>query len=108
VNAAKMKAALDPFMLATDVADYLVRKGVPFREIHHISGRCIAKSEETGIPMNELSFEQLKAIDSRFEEDIAEAFVYETSAERRSAKGSTSKSSVLEQIQVIKAALSGN
>lgn len=107
VDAAKMKAALDPFMLATDVADYLVRKGVPFRETHHISGRWVAKSEETGIPMNELSFKQLKAIDGRFEEDIAEAFVYETSVERRSAKGGTSKSSVLEQIQVIKAALSG-
>ncbi|TFB04258.1 putative argininosuccinate lyase [Trichoderma ghanense] len=107
VDGAKMKAALDPFMLATDVADYLVRKGVPFRETHHISGRCVAKSEETGIPMNELSFEQLKAIDSRFEEDIAEAFVYETSVERRSAKGGTSKSSVLEQIQVIKAAIGG-
>ncbi|KAF4125921.1 argininosuccinate lyase [Geosmithia morbida] len=102
---AKMKAALDPFMLATDVADYLVRKGVPFRETHHISGRCVAKSEETGIPMNEFSFEQMKAIDSRFEEDISEAFNYETSVERRSAKGGTSKSSVLEQIAVLKAML---
>ncbi|KAL6853273.1 argininosuccinate lyase [Trichoderma novae-zelandiae] len=78
VDFAKMEASLDPFMLAT-----------------------------AGIPMNERSFEQLKKIGSRFEEDIAEAFVYETSVERRSAKGGTSKSSVLEQIQVIKAALSG-
>ncbi|KAL6906587.1 argininosuccinate lyase C-terminal domain-containing protein [Trichoderma evansii] len=105
VEAAKMKAALDPFMLATDVADYLVRKGIPFREAHHISGRCVVKSEETGILMNELSFEQLKALDGRFEAEIAEAVVYETSVERRSAKGGTSKSSILEQIQVIKAAL---
>ncbi|KAJ6443162.1 argininosuccinate lyase [Purpureocillium lavendulum] len=101
-NADKMRAALDPFMLATDVADYLVRKGVPFRETHHISGRCVAKSEETGIPMNELSYEQMKAIDPRFEEDIAEAFNYDTSVERRSAKGGTSKSSVMEQIKVLK------
>lgn len=57
--------------------------------------------------MNELSLEQLKAIDSRLEEDIAEALVYETSVERKSANGSTSKPSVLEQIQVIKEALSG-
>ncbi|EHK26653.1 uncharacterized protein TRIVIDRAFT_218799 [Trichoderma virens Gv29-8] len=98
VDGAMMKAALDPFMLATGAADYLVRKGVPFRETHHISGQCVAKSEETGIPMNELSFEQLKAIDSRFEEGITETFVYETSVERRSAKGDTSKSLVLEQI----------
>ncbi|UKZ73409.1 hypothetical protein TrVFT333_001056 [Trichoderma virens FT-333] len=107
VDGAKMKAALDPFMLATGAAGCLVRKEVPFRETHRISGQCVVKSEETGIPMNELSLEQLKAIDSRFEEDIAETFVYETSVERRSAKGDTSKSLVLEQIQVITAALSG-
>lgn len=57
--------------------------------------------------MNEPSLKQLKTIDSRFKEDIAEAFVYETSAERSSAKGGISKSSALEQIQVIKVALSG-
>nr|XP_036588115.1 argininosuccinate lyase [Colletotrichum truncatum]KAF6799256.1 argininosuccinate lyase [Colletotrichum truncatum] len=101
----KMKAALDPFMLATDVADYLVRKGVPFRETHHISGRCVALSEKTGIPMNELSYEQLKGVDARFEEDIAETFNYEKSVEMRAAKGGTSRSSVLEQIAVLRASL---
>ncbi|KAK3934689.1 L-Aspartase-like protein [Diplogelasinospora grovesii] len=98
----KMKASLDPFMLATDLADYLVRKGVPFRETHHISGRCVALSEQTGTPMNELTFEQLKSIDARFDKDIAEVFNYEKSVEMRSAKGGTSKSSVLEQIKVLK------
>ncbi|KAH6695684.1 L-Aspartase-like protein [Plectosphaerella plurivora] len=98
----KMQAALDPFMLATDLADYLVRKGVPFRETHHISGRCVALSEQTGIPMNELSYEQLKGIDARFEEDIAETFDYEKSVEMRAAKGGTSKSSVTEQIAVLR------
>jgi len=102
----KMKAALDPFMLATDVADYLVRKGVPFRETHHISGRCVALSESTGTPMNELSYEQLKGVDSRFEKDIAESFDYEKSVEMRSAKGGTSKQCVLEQVKVLKAMLS--
>ncbi|RSL42870.1 hypothetical protein CEP53_011968 [Fusarium sp. AF-6] len=82
VNPEKMKAALDPFMLATDVADYL--------------------SEETGIPMNEFSYEQIKAIDERFEEDIADVFNYETSVESRSAKGGTSKATVLEQIEVLR------
>jgi argininosuccinate lyase len=97
----KMKAALDPFMLATDVADYLVRKGVPFRETHHISGRCVALSEQTGIPMNELSYEQMKGIDARFEEDISEVFDYEKSVEMRSAKAGTSRSSVLAQIKAL-------
>ncbi|KAL6790287.1 hypothetical protein GGI42DRAFT_358847 [Trichoderma sp. SZMC 28013] len=77
------------------------------RYYENITVQCVAKLEKTGIPMNELSLEQLKAIDSRLEEDIAEALVYETSVERKSANGSTSKPSVLEQIQVIKEALSG-
>ncbi|CCF38233.1 argininosuccinate lyase [Colletotrichum higginsianum] len=68
----EMKAALDPFMLATDVAYYIVRKDVLFREMHHISGRCVVLSERTGITMNDLSYEQLKTVNERFEEDIAE------------------------------------
>ncbi|KAI0885412.1 argininosuccinate lyase [Annulohypoxylon maeteangense] len=101
----KMKAALDPFMLATDIADYLVRKGVPFRETHHISGRVVALSEQTDTPMNELSYDQLKSIDARFEQDIAEYFDYERSVEMRAAKGGTSKESVLEQIKVLRGTL---
>ncbi|KAI1411206.1 argininosuccinate lyase [Hypoxylon sp. FL1857] len=102
----KMKAALDPFMLATDIADYLVRKGVPFRETHHISGRVVALSEKTDTPMNELTYEQLKSVDERFEKDIAEYFDYERSVEMRSAKGGTSLDSVLEQIKVLREMLS--
>ncbi|KAI1659080.1 argininosuccinate lyase [Daldinia decipiens] len=98
----KMQAALDPFMLATDIADYLVRKGVPFRETHHISGRVVALSEQTDTPMNELTYDQLKSVDARFEKDIAESFDYERSVEMRSAKGGTSKDSVLEQIKVLR------
>jgi argininosuccinate lyase len=97
-----MRAALDPFMLATDIADYLVRKGVPFRETHHISGRVVALSEKTNTPMNELSYEQLKSVDARFERDIAEYFDYDRSVEMRSARGGTSKSCVLEQIKVLR------
>ncbi|KAM0469965.1 hypothetical protein ACHAPX_010220 [Trichoderma viride] len=105
VKPERMRAALDPFMLATDLADYLVRKGVPFRETHHISGRCVAKSEELGIPMDELSLEQLQAIDSRFGEDVSQTFNYERSVEMRSVKGGTSRARVLEQITILKAML---
>ncbi|KAI4870581.1 argininosuccinate lyase C-terminal-domain-containing protein [Hypoxylon rubiginosum] len=70
----KMKTALDPFMLATDIADYLVHKGVPFRETHHISDRVVALSEKIDTPMNELMYDQLKSIDARFEKDIADSF----------------------------------
>ncbi|KAI0136751.1 L-Aspartase-like protein [Xylariales sp. AK1849] len=102
----KMKAALDPFMLARDIADYLVRKGIPFRETHHISGQVVTLSEKTNTPMDKLTYDQLKGVDSRFEKDIAESFDYEKSVELRSAKGGTSKQSVLEQIRIIKQSLS--
>ena len=92
----RMLKALDPSMLATDLADYLVRKGVPFRETHHISGRVVALAEEQDLAMNELSHEQLKSVDKRLGSDFQ--FDYEKSVELRTASGGTSKSSVLEQI----------
>jgi argininosuccinate lyase len=100
-----MEAALDKTMLATDVAEWLVRKGCPFREAHHISGRVVALSEKLEVSMDTLTLEQLQAIDSRFTADIAEAFEYETSVEAKTSKGGTSRSSVLEQIQVLRAML---
>ncbi|RYP42224.1 hypothetical protein DL767_000388 [Monosporascus sp. MG133] len=105
VRPERMEAALDKTMLATDVAEWLVRKGCPFREAHHISGRVVALSEKLEISMDKLTLEQLQAIDSRFTADIAEAFEYETSVEAKSSKGGTSRSSVLEQIQVLRAML---
>ncbi|OAA42193.1 Argininosuccinate lyase [Metarhizium rileyi] len=106
IRSERMLAALDPTLLATDIADFLVRKGVPFRETHHVSGRVVAKSEELGVPIDQLSLEQLKAIDDRFTDDIMDIFNYEKSVESRSAKGGTSRSSILEQIKVLRALLS--
>lgn len=54
-NAKKCAEAVsDPMLLATDLADYFVMKGVPFREAHHIVGRLVALSEKSGVPINEL------------------------------------------------------
>lgn len=101
----RMLAALDKTMLATDVAEWLVRTGCPFREAHHISGRIVALSENTETPMDKLTLEQLQAIDSRFTADIVNAFEYESSVEAKSAKGGTSRSAVLQQIQELLAIL---
>ncbi|KAI9793487.1 MAG: hypothetical protein M1816_007919 [Peltula sp. TS41687] len=97
-----MRAALTPDMLATDLADYLVRKGVPFRETHHVSGKVVALAEKTGVPMDKLTYEQLAEIDSRFEKDVTACFDFESSVEARSTKGGTSRASVLEQIEVLR------
>ena len=87
-------------MLATDLADYLVRKGLPFRETHHISGRVVALAEERRIAMDQLSHEDLQSVDTRLGSDFA--FDYEKSVEMRTAKGGTSKSSIIEQIKILK------
>lgn len=49
IQSERIEAALDAFMLATDLADYLVRKDVPFRETHHISRRCVAELEQINV-----------------------------------------------------------
>jgi len=105
VRPERMRAALTPDMLATDVADYLVRRGVPFRETHHISGQVVALAEREGVPMDQLSYEQLKGVDGRFEEDIVESFDYQKSVEMRSAAGGTAMASVREQIEQLKKTL---
>jgi argininosuccinate lyase len=105
VSPERMRAALDPFMLATDLADYLVRKGVPFRETHHISGRVVALSERTGTPMDRLTTAQLQEVDARFADDVQACFDYDKSVEMRSAAGGTSRACVEEQIRVLRAVL---
>ncbi|KAL9612117.1 MAG: hypothetical protein Q9167_003269 [Letrouitia subvulpina] len=101
----KMREALEPSMLATELADYLVRKGVPFRETHHISGQVVALAEKEGKAMNELGPEQLREVDRRFDTDVQECFDYETAVERRKTKGGTSKENILDQIEVLKGML---
>ncbi|EWG42206.1 argininosuccinate lyase [Fusarium verticillioides 7600] len=108
VNSEKMKAALTADMLATDVADYLVVKGVPFRQTHHIAGAVVRKAEEKGVSIAELELHDLEQISPQFEADIVDVFDFERSVERRTAQGGTSRSSVLDQISAIKAHLTGN
>lgn len=103
-----MKAALTADMLATDVADYLVVKGVPFRQTHHIAGTVVRKAEEKGVSIAELELPDLEQISPQFEADIVDVFDFERSVERRTAQGGTSRSSVLGQISAIEAYLVGN
>jgi argininosuccinate lyase len=100
-NPEMLKKALCPEMLATDLADYLVRKGVPFRETHHISGACVRLAEDKGVSIDTLTMDQLKDIDPRFEEDVMAVWDYEVSVERKSSIGGTSRASVQAQIDQI-------
>lgn len=99
VHPSRMASALTPDMLATDLADYLVKKKVPFRETHHISGRVVALAESKDVPMDKLSHDDLQSVDKRLGSDFQ--FDYESSVNARDAVGGTSKASVLNQINVL-------
>lgn len=102
----RMKSALTMDMLATDLADYLVLKGVPFRETHHISGECVKLAADRALSgIDKLTFSELKEIDSRFEEDVKDVFDFEASVEKRNATGGTAKSAVLKQLENLKSQL---
>ena len=102
-----MKSALTMDMLATDLADYLVRKGVPFRETHHISGECVSFAEKNNLSgIDRISAKDFKKIDSRFEDDVRDVFNFEVSVERRSATGGTSRAAVLKQLDSLESLIS--
>lgn len=60
MNQQNCKNALSPEMLATDLAYYLVRKGVPFRQAHHVAGKTVAQAEKKGVLLHDLTLEELK------------------------------------------------
>ena len=64
INKDKMlKACKKGHLTATDLADYLVNKGIPFREAHHITGRAVALAESKSVDLSDLSIDELKSID---------------------------------------------
>ena len=65
-RAACAAAAGDPALLATDLADYLVRKGMPFRQAHHVVGAVVALAEKLGKPLNRLTLAELQSVDKNF------------------------------------------
>ncbi|KAL8956411.1 MAG: hypothetical protein Q9193_006073 [Seirophora villosa] len=102
VHPANMRRALEPSMLATELADYLVKKGVPFRETHHVSGKVVALAEAQGKGMDALGVRELRGVDKRFGDDVMACFDQEAAVEKRTAKGGTARESVREQIEVLK------
>jgi argininosuccinate lyase len=97
-NADRLRAALATEMLATDLAEYLVRKGVPFRETHHVAGAAVALAEQRGVELAALTVADLQGLHPAFDEDVIQVWDFEQSVERRDAEGGTSRRAVLTQI----------
>ncbi|HIC63176.1 MAG TPA: argininosuccinate lyase [Gemmatimonadetes bacterium] len=105
--AENLESAIDTQLFATDLADYLVKKGVPFRETHGVVGRLVRLAEEEGLPLSELSIDALQNEHEAFEEDVVEVFDWERSVEVRDTIGGTSLRAVKEQLEEVSAQLSG-
>ena len=101
----RMAQALDDAMLATDLADWLVAQGVPFRQSHHIVGQVVAEAERRGIPLSHLSLADMQAIYPGFTEEALAVWDFERSVEQRRAAGGTARDAVLAQINQAKAIL---
>ncbi|HET9419169.1 MAG TPA: argininosuccinate lyase [Chthoniobacterales bacterium] len=100
INREGMEAATaDPNLLATDVAEYLVRKGAPFREAHEIIGRIVAQASQSKVPLNEMPLEELRKFSPLFETDLARVFDPRHSLAQRHAIGAPSPENVAAQIK---------
>jgi argininosuccinate lyase len=102
----RMEASLGDDLLATDLADYLVRQGVPFRESHHIVGRVVRRAAEMGCGLRDLSLDVYREISTQFQEDISAVLDFRAAVERRSVVGGTATSSVEAQIRQARELLS--
>src|SRR5438105_1737960 len=101
----RMAASLDDSMLATDLADYLVRKGLPFREAHEVVGRMVRDSLEEQRDLRLYSTSEFKRFCARFDEDVHDVFDFRKSVERRNVVGGTAPAAVREQIERAKLCL---
>ncbi len=99
VNAAACaRAAGDPALLATDLADYLVRKGMPFRQAHHVVGAVVALAEKSGKALNELSLAELQSVEKTFTAAALEVFDLKEAMAARDLVGAPGTKQVRRQI----------
>ena len=98
-------ASGDPMLLATDLADYLVRKGIPFRQAHHDVGVVVAHAEKAGKPLNELTLKELRRASKGFDADALQVFDLKRALSRRALPGCPSPAEITKQIKRWKEAL---
>jgi argininosuccinate lyase len=101
----RMAAALSSTMMATDLADYLVRKGATFREAHAAVGALVRESEEHGVEMQALPISRFVAAHPRFEQDVYEALSVARSVAQREVEGGTGPNAVRAQLDAARLAL---
>lgn len=102
-NRERMKSAVTSTMMATDLADYLVRKGVTFRVAHGAVGRLVREAEEKGVEMTELPFASFQAASGSFGADVMQELSPYTSLTHRNVDGGTGPEAVRRQLEAARA-----
>src|SRR6266567_2286764 len=100
VNRERMEnAARDPSLLATDLAEYLVKKGTPFREAHQIVGELVVHSIIKSVPLDQIGVAEMKEFSPHFDDDVAKIFDIRGSLAQRRAVGAPSPQNIAAQIK---------
>ncbi|NCC23908.1 MAG: argininosuccinate lyase [Deltaproteobacteria bacterium] len=100
----RMRSALcSGFLNATELADYLVGRGLPFRDAHHVTGRAVARAEELGCGLEDLSLAELQYFSESIGEDVFTFLDYDNAVARRETPGGTGPVSVGRQIEAVRA-----
>ena len=99
------RASADPTLLATDLADYLVLKGMAFRQAHHVVGAVVAQAEKSGKPLNKLSLRELQGISKQFGPDALDVFDLKRAMSKRALPGCPSPTEIGKQLKRWKALL---
>ena len=99
------KAAGGGYLLATELADYLAAKGVPFREAHAITGRLVRSAMERGSALRDLTLAELRAASEHFEKDALDVLTVESAIDRRAQIGGTSRKRVEARLKALEKAL---
>jgi argininosuccinate lyase len=98
-QASCLAAAADPALLATDLADYLVRKGMPFRQAHHTVGAVVALAEKLSKPLNKLNLSELRSVEKTFARDTLSVFDLKTAMAKRNIIGAPGTKEVQKQLK---------
>jgi argininosuccinate lyase len=96
------------FSLATDIAEWLVREGTPFRVAHELAGACVQLCEERGIELDQLSDEEFAGIDSRLTPNVRGVLTITGSVSSRSSRGGTAPQRVAEQLEELRSVVAAN
>lgn len=100
---AMLEAAQEGYLAATDIADYLAKKGMPFRNAHEIVGKLVLECEKRGCQLEDLTVEEFKAHSDLFDDDILECLDLESIVNARDVIGGTSTHQVTHQLATMKA-----